>query len=307
MRPSPSSPALEASGLVKRFGTTRAVDGLDLEVRRGEIRGLVGPNGAGKTTLLRMLLGLARPDAGSVTLLGHGLDLEDPRLPCEVAGFVEEPRFYPYLSVRRNLELLAKLDGGGARARIDDALERAGLARGERRRAGGLSTGMRQRLGLAAALIRSPRLLVLDEPASGLDPVGSRELRALIRELGAAGATVLISSHDMAEVEELCDGVTIISSGRAVWDGPLTALRTQAPPPVHRLTTSDDAGALRVAGAERIEVEPTPDGDLAVSAGEQQADRYVLALGAAGIAVRRLEVELSPLESMYFALTGDPR
>ena len=294
-------------GLVKRFGETRAVDGLDLEVRRGEIRGLVGPNGAGKTTLLRMLLGLARPDAGSVSLLGHGLDVEDPCVPDEVAGFVEEPRFYPYLTVRRNLELLAKLDGGGARGRIGDALERAGLPGSERRRAGGLSTGMRQRLGLAAALIRSPRLLVLDEPAGGLDPAGSRELRALVRELGAAGVTILISSHDMTEVEELCDAVTIVSSGRAVWDGPLAALRAQSPPPAHRLSTSDDAGALRVAGIERIDVEPTRDGDLVVSTGEEQLDRYVVALGEAGIAVRRLEVERSPLESMYFALTGDPR
>jgi ABC-2 type transport system ATP-binding protein len=303
VRASPSSPALEARGLSKRFGQTQAVDGIDLELRRGEIRGLVGPNGAGKTTLLRLLLGLARPDAGTVNLLGAGLDRDDPRVPHGVAGFVEEPRFYPYLTVRRNLELLARLDGGDGGS-VDEALERAGLATAANRRAGGLSTGMRQRLGLAAALIRSPSLLILDEPASGLDPAGVEELRALVVELGAAGTAILFSSHDMSEVEQLCESATIVVSGRARWDGALAELRAQAPPAAYRLRTSDDAAALRLAAAARVEVSATSDGELAVAAGETELDRYVLALAGAGIAVRRLEVERTPLESMYFTLTG---
>ena len=306
MRASPSAPAVEARGLSKRFGQTQAVDGIDLELRRGEIRGLVGPNGAGKTTLLRLLLGLARPDAGTVSLLGAGLDRDDPRLPVGVAGFVEEPRFYPYLTVRRNLELLARLDGGEAGG-IDDALERAGIAAAAKRRAGGLSTGMRQRLGLAAALIRSPSLLILDEPTSGLDPAGVEELRALVVELGAAGTAILFSSHDMSEVEQLCESATIVVSGRALWDGALAELRAQAPPAAFRLTTSDNAAALRLAAAARTDVSATSDGDLAATLGEPELDRYVLALAEAGIAVRRLEVERTPLESMYFTLTGSAR
>lgn len=307
MHPSPSSPAVEARGLAKRFGGTHAVDGIDLDVRRGEIRGLVGPNGAGKTTLLRLLLGLVRPDAGTVSLLGSALDRDDPRVPVGVAGFVEEPRFYPYLGVRRNLELLAKLDGGIAASRIDEALERTGLEAVAKRRAGGLSTGMRQRLGLAAALLRAPSLLLLDEPAGGLDPAGAEELRALVVELGAGGTAILLSSHDMFEVEKLCESVTIVASGRVLFDGALAELRGRAPVTAHRLATSDDAGALRLAAAERVDAKATPDGELAIAAEEAELDRYVLALARAGIAVRRLEVERTPLEAMYLALTEGRR
>ena len=299
--------AVECRALVKQFGETRAVDGVDVDVERGQVLGLVGPNGAGKTTLLRMLLGLARPDAGTIALLGRRLDTNDPRLPDGVAGFVEEPRFYPYLSVRANLELLVRLDGGGARP-IDGALERAGLARIARQKAGGLSTGTRQRLGIAAALIREPLLIVLDEPASGLDPAGARELRALVRELARDGVAVLLSSHDMAEVEDLCDAVTILRRGRVVWDGPLERLRAEAPAPVMRLETSDDARALSLARKlPRVRIEPAPDRGLTVSAGGADLDRLVLHLAVAGIAVRRLEVEQTPLESMFFTLTEGPR
>ena len=166
---------------------------------------------------------------------------------------------------------------------------------------------MRQRLGLAAALIRSPSLLILDEPASGLDPAGVEELRALVVELGAAGTAILFSSHDMSEVEQLCESATIVVSGRALWDGALAELRAQAPSPAYRLATSDDAAALRVAAAARIDVSATSDGDLSVTAAQPELDRYVLALAGTGIAVRRLEVEHTPLESMYFALTGSAR
>src|SRR5213075_523477 len=185
---------VELRGLVKCYGDLVAVDQVDLTVERGDVYGYLGPNGAGKTTSLRMMLGLIRPTAGSVRLFGrdpiqtvHALD--------GVAGFVEAPRFYPYLSGRRNLELVAALDGGDARARIDDALATVDLAGRQHDRVRGYSHGMRQRLGIAGALLRDPRLLLLDEPTTGLDPAGMRDMRALIHRLAGEGITILLSSH----------------------------------------------------------------------------------------------------------------
>src|SRR4051794_23123462 len=251
-----------------------------------------------------MLFGLVRPDAGSVRLLGSELDADDPRLPDAVGGFVEEPRFYPYLSARANLDLLARLDGPGAGARVGEALERVGLAGAAGRRVGGYSSGMRQRLGLAAALLRAPTLVMLDEPTVGLDPGGVRDARALVRSLARDGAAVLLSTHVMAEVDDVCDAVTIMSAGRVVWDGDVERLRREAPAPARRLSTSDDERALALAGSRpglRVEARA---GGLVVSAGDATLDAYVLALGGAGVAVRRLELVADPLEAMFFALTG---
>src|SRR3954467_9249609 len=175
-----TGPPVEVRGLVKRYGAITAVDHVDLTVNAGDVYGYLGPNGAGKTTSLRMMLGLIRPTEGVVKLFGR--DPLDGVAALEgVAGFVEAPRFYPYLSGLRNLELLAALDGGGARERIDDALHTVDLAGRAGDKVGGYSHGMRQRLGIAAALVREPRLLLLDEPATGLDPAGMRDMRALIR------------------------------------------------------------------------------------------------------------------------------
>src|SRR3954469_15212197 len=206
------SPPIEVRGLVKRYGEITAVDGVDLTVEAGDVFGYLGPNGAGKTTSLRMLLGLIRPTEGSVRLFGR-----DPQLSVTalegVAGFVEAPRFYPYLSGRTNLELLAALDGDGAEARIDEVLDVVELRDRAGDRVGGYSHGMRQRLGLAAALLRRPRLLLLDEPTTGLDPAGMRDMRALVRRLAGDGITVLLSSHLMDEVEALCNRVAILRAG----------------------------------------------------------------------------------------------
>src|SRR5579859_7616691 len=200
------APPVEVRGLVKRYGELRAVDGVDLTVRQGDVYGYLGPNGAGKTTSLRMMLGLIRPSAGEVRLFGR-----DPMVSVDalegVAGFVEAPTFYPYLTGRRNLELLAAFDGHGASARIEESLETVELADRARDRVGGYSHGMRQRLGIAAALLRRPKLLLLDEPATGLDPAGMRDMRALVRRLAEDGMTVVLSSHLMGEVEELCNRV----------------------------------------------------------------------------------------------------
>jgi ABC-2 type transport system ATP-binding protein len=296
---------VDAHGLVKRFGEITALDGVDVRVEGGRVQGLLGPNGAGKTTLLRILFGLVRPDAGSVRLLGEQLDTSDARLPDGVGGFVEDPRFYPYLSARRNLKLLSELDEVRSAARIGEALELVGLADTADRRVGGFSTGMRQRLGLAAALLREPALLLLDEPTVGLDPAGVREMRALLRKLADGGTAVLLSTHDMAEVDDVCDGVTIMRSGRVVWDGTVQRLRAEAPAPDLRLCTSNDARALEIArGHMGVTAVSDQREGLVVSAEDGRLDAYVLALGQAGIAVRRLELLAAPLESMFFALTG---
>ena len=298
--------AVRASGLVKRFDNTIAVDRVDLEVREGEVRGLLGPNGAGKTTLLRMLFGLVAPDAGSVELLGTPLHRSD-RFPLDgVAGFVEDPSFYPYLSGRANLELLAELDRGGARRRIDDALERVDLAGRARDRVSGYSTGMRQRLGIAAALLRAPRLLLLDEPTNGLDPAGARAVGTLLRELGAQGTAVLLSSHLIGEVESTCDAFTVVARGRVVWSGSSAQLRAQAPASAYSLVTSDDEHALAIAAAHPgVRASRSSTGELELEMQEGELDSFVLALGREDVAVRRLDLRLSPLESMFFALTDD--
>ncbi len=295
---------VRASGLTKRFEATRAVDGVDLLVDEGEVRGLLGPNGAGKTTLLRMLLGLVRPDAGTIEYFGRAPAVSDSPGLEGVSGFVEEPTFYPYLSGRANLEVLAELDDGHSGDRIDDVLEQVGLARRAEGRVSGYSSGMRQRLGIAAALMREPRLLLLDEPTAGLDPGGVRFVGRLIRRLADDGVAVLLSSHQIGEVEDVCDSFSVISHGRLVWEGTAEEMRAQAPPSAYRMTTSDDARALALAGRQPgLHAEHSPGGGLVVEADEYALDHLVVELGRADVAVRRLELPVSALESMFFALT----
>ncbi len=289
------------------------VDGVDITVEPGEVRGLLGPNGAGKTTLLRMLLGLSRPDAGSIELLGRSLDTSGSFGLHGVGGFVEDPAFYPYLSGRVNLGLLARLDGtvagrGGNEidSAIGDALIRVGLDRRGDDRVGGYSTGMRQRLGIAAALLRSPRVLLLDEATSGLDPAGARAVATLVRELADDGVAILLSSHQIGELERICTSFTFLREGQVVWDGTAAELDAQAPASAFHLLTSDDAHALRIAaGHAGVRSQPSPRGGLALTVRPGCLDSYVLALGEARVAVRRLELRVSPLESMFFALNSN--
>jgi ABC-2 type transport system ATP-binding protein len=294
---------VRARGLVKRYKEVLAVDHVDLNVDSGDVYGFLGPNGAGKTTTLRMALGLIVPSEGTVELFGRDPLREGARALEGVAGFVEAPRFYPYLSARKNLELLAALDGNGARERIDQVLQTVELTPRAGHRVGGFSHGMRQRLGIAAALLRGPRLLMLDEPATGLDPAGMRDMRALIRRLADEGITVLLSSHQLPEVQELCDRVAIVDSGRVVYEGALSDLRRQGGAG-YRLRTTDDARALAIAQA-RDGIEHAIRGAHGVSfqADEQNVGGLSLALAQAGVAILALTPELATLEDLFFRLT----
>jgi ABC-2 type transport system ATP-binding protein len=210
------SPILSTRGLTKAFGPRRAVADLDLEVRPGEVFGFLGPNGAGKTTTIRMLLGLVRPTAGRVELFGRDLATHGDRVLPRVGALIEAPAFYPYLSGRDNLRVFGSVLGRVTDARLDQVLELVDLRGRQRDRVRTYSLGMKQRLGVATALLDDPDLLVLDEPANGLDPAGIREMRDLMRSVAAAGRTVFLSSHVLAEVQQICDRVGVISAGRLV-------------------------------------------------------------------------------------------
>ncbi len=303
----PEAAPIEVRGLVKRYGEILAVDHVDLTVEAGDVFGYLGPNGAGKTTSLRMMLGLIRPNEGSVRLFGR-----DPQLGVAalqgVAGFVEAPAFYPYLSGRENLRLCAALDGGDAAKRVDEVLEIVELGKRGKDRVGGYSHGMRQRLGLASALLRRPRLLLLDEPATGLDPGGMRDMRELIRDLAARGITVLLSSHLLVEVEELCNRVAIVRAGRVVYEGSLGDLRDRAGIS-YLLRSRDDELARRVctaqAGIEEVR-EAQPAGLLFRAAGERAVGELSLALAESGVSVLELSPRHASLEDLFFQLTeGD--
>jgi ABC-2 type transport system ATP-binding protein len=303
-----SSPAgdnpVELRGLVKRYGDLVAVDDVDLTVERGDVYGYLGPNGAGKTTSLRMMLGLIRPTAGSVRVFGRD-PVQTVRALDGVAGFVEAPRFYPYLTGRRNLELLASFDGGGARGRIDEALGTVELADRAGDRVGGYSHGMQQRLGIAAALLRDPRLLLLDEPATGLDPAGMRDMRRLIRRLADAGMTVLLSSHLMPEVEELCNRVAIVRSGSIVYEGAIAELKRTAGSTYH-LHTTDDERALAVCQAQPgISDVRAQAGAVAFGGSEDAVAELSVALVEAGALIRSLVPQTATLEELFFKLTEE--
>jgi ABC-2 type transport system ATP-binding protein len=297
------APPVKARGLVKRYKEVLAVDHIDLNVRAGDVYGFLGPNGAGKTTTLRMALGLITPTEGVIELFGRNPMRHGAGALEGVAGFVEAPRFYPYLSGRKNLELLAALDGDGAKDRIDEVLAIVDLSLRGGHRVGGYSHGMRQRLGIAAAMLRRPRLLILDEPATGLDPAGMRDMRLLIRRLADEGITVLLSSHQLPEVQELCDRVAIVDRGRVVYEGALSDLRRQGGAG-YRLRTSDDVRALRVARTQSgIAHVAIGEHGLSFQAGESDVGALSLALARQGVGILALTPELATLEDLFFRLT----
>ena len=301
--PAAAPPAVSTTALRKTYGAIEAVAGVDVTVQTGDVYGYLGPNGAGKTTSLRMMLGLIRPTSGEVRIFGRDPVL-DPVAALEgVAGFVEDPAFYPYLSGRANLELLAALDGGGEDG-IDEVLAIVELAGRAHDRVRGYSHGMRQRLGLAAALLRRPQLLVLDEPTTGLDPGGMRDMRTIVRRLAGEGITVLLSSHLMGEVEALCNRVAILSGGRVRFEGALADLLERSEGR-YRLDATDPAAALAVCRAAAGIHDAAADGTAVVFRADRDAVAALsLQLAAAGLGIHAL-VPAGGLEELFFDLT-DP-
>ena len=279
-------------GLTKRYGDLYAVRDLDLTVRAGEVYGFLGPNGAGKTTTLRMLLGLIRPTAGTVRLHGGAKN---------TGALIEGPAFYPYLSGRDNLRVLAR-HAGVPRRRVDVVLDLVDLVERAGDRYGTYSLGMKQRLGVAAALLKDPRLLILDEPTNGLDPAGMADMRAMIRRLGAAGSTVLVSSHLLGEVQQICDRVGVISHGRLVREGTVADLRGAADLRIVAAPLDRAAARTReLVGAGAVSV---VDGGLHLAVGAERAGDINAALVAAGVTVTELRTVERDLETAFFELTG---
>jgi ABC-2 type transport system ATP-binding protein len=269
-------------------------------VRRGEVYGFLGPNGAGKTTTLRMLLGLVRPTSGTATVLGRAPG--HPETLAQVGALVETPGFYPYLSGRDNLRVLAR-HAGVAIQRVDAALERVDLSDRAGDRYATYSLGMKQRLGVAATLLKDPELLVLDEPTNGLDPAGMRDMRALIRELGSSGHTVLLSSHLLGEVQQVCDRVGVISHGRLIAESTVDDLRGQAGLLV-RAEPLDLARehAERLLGPEQVSA---VDGTLRLRVAPSEAGRINHALVAADVVVSELRPLERTLEEVFLEMTSD--
>ncbi len=296
------APPIEARSLVKRYGDIVAVDHVDLTVGRGDVFGYLGPNGAGKTTSLRMLLGLIRPTEGSARLFGRDPLLDGARALDGVAGFVEGPKFYPYLNGRRNLRLLGDLDGGVPSSRIDEVLDIVELRDRAKDRVGGYSHGMRQRLGIAAALLRDPQMLLLDEPTTGLDPAGMRDMRELIKRLAGEGITILLSSHILAEVEDLCNRVAIIRKGKIIYEGRLDELLESAGGDyILRVTELERARAVLL--AHGIEGVTTVDGALRFQAEDAAVQAASVALGQAGIGISALVPHTATLEELFLGMT----
>ena len=303
--------AVRARGISRSFADVVALDSVDVDVLAGQVHGLVGPNGAGKSTLLGLLLGLALPASGELEIRGTCVSRK-LAVPDGVAGFVDGPGLYPSLTPRQNLAALASLRRHGAED-VDQALEQVGLSDVADDRVRGFSLGMRQRLGLAAAVLTRPRLLVLDEPANGLDPAGSRHVHRVIAQLAAEGTAVVLSSHRMDDVAALCSEVTILVTGRVVFSGPVEKLEAETGELDHRLRTTDPAAARRIAAATpgiRLSAQGDPygrqDADLLVVRGPVQAlDELVVRLVGAGVGIRELGPVVAPLEAAFLALTGD--
>jgi ABC-type multidrug transport system ATPase subunit len=303
------TPVIEIAGLRKEYRSWRgrrhvAVDGLDLEVPSGGVFGFLGPNGSGKTTTIRCLLGLARPTAGACRVLEVAAPAQVGRVIGRIGAIVETPALFPTMSGRRNLSLLARVDGIGPQA-VDLALERVGLSE----RAGDLvktySLGMRQRLGLAQALLKDPELLILDEPANGLDPAGIKEIRELLRSLGDEGRTVFVSSHLLTEIEHTCDRVAILAQGRCVAEGAVADVLRRGHRSRLRVGLDDlDAGlaALSNAGIPVVRNHTTLEVDLPPT----EAARVTRTLAQHELWVTELQADEATLEDVFLALTAPP-
>jgi ABC-2 type transport system ATP-binding protein len=300
--------AIETKGLTKRLGHAAVVDNLDLAVPRGSVYGFLGPNGSGKTTTIRMLLGLIWPTAGSYRLLGQSMPAGNARVLPQVGALVEGPAFYPWLTGRQNLRRIDAAGPDGQRStradRIDTALARVGLAAAATKRYRAYSLGMKQRLGLAAALLRPRSLLILDEPTNGMDPQGTREIRNLVRELAAEGSTVFLSSHLLSEVEQLCTHLGIISVGKMVAQGSIEDLRGRGEAML-RVETDDAANAAQVLQQLGLESIIVTGAVVSAQLDGQRPEECNRALVLAGVGVRSLTTDRRSLEDAFVALTGE--
>jgi ABC-2 type transport system ATP-binding protein len=298
---------IETAHLRKEFRTRRgkhvvAVDGLDLAVRRGGVHGFLGPNGSGKTTTIRMLLGLARPTRGEMRLFGETVPARLPQVIGRIGAVVEQPKFTPTFSGRKNLSLLAS-SIGVPRSAVDEAIARVGLTGREKEKYRGYSLGMKQRLAIAATLLKSPDLLILDEPTNGLDPAGIREIREMIRQLGESGVTVLLSSHILAEVQQVCDAVSIIGSGRLLAHGRVEDLIGANGDHAFRVGVADQASAAE--HLTRAGLVVRREGDLLTVEGVTDAADITRVLAGHDLFVHELTPDRPDLESVFLRLTED--
>lgn len=301
-----SEAVIETTALRKEYRSLRgpnvvAVDGLDLSVERGAVHGFLGPNGSGKTTTIRMLLGLARATSGEMRLFGERVPNRLPSIIDRIGAVVEQPKFHPGFSGRRNLTLLATSVGAPAE-RVDSALDQVGLAGRDKARFGTYSLGMKQRLAIAATLLKAPDLLILDEPTNGLDPAGIRDIRDLIRELGESGVTVLLSSHILAEVQQVCDSVSILAEGRLLSDGRVEDLVGREEASGVRVGVSDPDTAAGLLEAVGLRV--TRDGMHLYVEGAKDPAQITKVLAAENLFVRELTPDRPDLESVFLRLTG---
>lgn len=301
--------AIEVEGLRKtydrRFGKSIfALDGMDLAVPSGLVYGFLGPNGSGKTTTIRCLLGLVRPDEGGCTILGAGVPTGLPSVIDRVGSIVESPAFFGGFSARRNLELLAVATGRSKRS-VEGVLERVGLADRADDRVKGYSQGMKQRLGLAAVLLKDPELLVLDEPANGLDPAGLKEIRDLLRSLADEGRTVFLSSHLLGEVQMICDSVAILARGRCIAQGPVDEVLAMRGGPAFVVRAPKIQQAKRVLSEAGFRATFRGDRSLRVKASPDRAGRITRALADADIYLTELRPEEISLEAVFLELTGE--
>lgn len=287
---------IRCEGLTKRYGAALAVDGLDLTVGAGQVFGFLGPNGSGKTTTMRMLLGLVRPTSGRAWI--HGRPLPDPDGLARVGAMIEEPGFHPWAGGRRNLEYLALAGRAPRPDAVERVLARVGLTDDADRKVKTYSQGMRQRLGLAAALLREPSLLILDEPTNGLDPAGIQEMRSLLRELAGSGTTVFLSSHLLSEIEQVCDRVAVLNGGRLIEEGPVHDVAS----PTVRVTldTSDMPEAAGLLAGHRYWT-AAPGQLLVEDADPREINQR---LGQAGVWAREVRREPGALENRFLSLTA---
>jgi ABC-2 type transport system ATP-binding protein len=297
----PHEVVLRTKGLVKRFGSITAVDGLDLEVHRGEVVGLLGPNGAGKSTTIGMVLGLITPTAGAAEVLGRDVRVRREDALAGVGAMLEVTSFYPYLSGRDNLAAIALLRGGGALARVDPLLARLGLAQRGGSKFRTYSLGMRQRLGIASTLLSDPALVILDEPANGLDPAGQREIRELIRELAGENRGVLLASHLLYEVEHVCDRVLVIKKGKLIASGTLAEVTRRGA--YFEIVVDEKRRAAEILRSLGIkDIRETPTGLDVVTDPERGAELN-RALASAGVYASALIPRATSLEDVFLELT----